>query len=135
MSIQNKKRYAEISLPYFKRGDDLSQCIVKNDNGLVDAKKTLINHIELLQSAIHILQSIHDEIPDNNDIELEGNTHFIGIYGDENIINNLINKNLVEKNDDLEDDSENDLENDLENDSENDNECDCCHNNKRNDNT
>lgn len=90
-----KRKYATIWLPYFDQGDDLSGCIVKDENGIVDTKETIQNHISLLQSVIDVLQEICDTIPDVNSCVIDGNIHHIGIEGDEQIINELASKNLV----------------------------------------
>lgn len=86
---------AQIWLSYYKQGDDLDQCIVRDENNKIDSRATLENHINLLQMSIDCLKNIINELPLVNDIELNGNTHYIGITGDERIINNLIEKNLV----------------------------------------
>ena len=108
---------ALIWLPYFKQGDDLHSSIVKNsETDKVDAKATLLNHIELLQSSIDMLKKIHDEIPLINDVELEGDTHHIDITGDERLIKILLEKELVQKCDEF---SDNDSEVELEKEGEN----------------
>lgn len=90
-----KPKYAEIRLPYFKQGDDLDACTVKNADGSVNAKETLDNHIKLLEATIEILKGINQNIPPVNNVSLEGNTHHIGITGDDRIINALIEKELA----------------------------------------
>ena len=83
MSDHNKK-YATIWLPYFKQGDDMNGGLVKDDNGTVDTKESIKNHIIRLEAAINQLQQIHDLIPDVNTCVINGDTHHIGIDGDEN---------------------------------------------------
>lgn len=91
------KKTVEICLPYFKRGDDLDSCIVKDDKGKIDTKETLRNHISLLESAIEILKAINLKIPITNDMEIYGDTHYISLTGDERIINELLNADLVQE--------------------------------------
>lgn len=93
--IMSIKKSAEINLPYFKQGDDLNCSIVKDENDKVNAKETLRNHINLLQRAINILVAINEKIPEVNDVELYGDTHYISITGDERIINLLLQENLI----------------------------------------
>lgn len=92
---KNNKAYANIMLPYYKQGDDLRSCLVKRKDGSIDTKETLRNHIRLLQDSINMLKKINDIIPDNNDIEIEGDTHYIGINGDKRIIDQLVAKKLA----------------------------------------
>ena len=91
------QKHAEITLPYFKQGDDLNQCISKNSDGSVNAKQTLENYVNLLECVIQQLKSINEIIPETNNITLNGDTHYIGIYGDEQIINTLIERKLAYK--------------------------------------
>ncbi len=91
----HKRRSAQIWLPYFKQGDDMNGCIVKDDNGVVDTKESIRNHIQLLNSAIEQLQKIYDSIPDMNTCSINGDTHHIGIEGDERIINFLNKQGVI----------------------------------------
>ena len=85
---------AEFHLPYFKQGDDLHSVTIKKD-GKVDAKATLLNHIALLQAAIGHLQAIHDLIPDDNTVDLDGDTHMITITAEKSLIETLQKNDLV----------------------------------------
>lgn len=60
-------------------------------------KKTLENYVNLLECAIKQLKDINEIIPEINDITLEGDTHYIGISGDEQVINVLIERELAYK--------------------------------------
>ena len=86
---------ATISLSYFKQGDDLSACIVHNDDGTMNVKKSFENHINLLQVAIDQLQRIIDLIPDDNTCKLQADTHYIGIYGDDAVVQRLVDEELA----------------------------------------
>lgn len=116
MESTKKTTYAEIKLPYFKQGDDLHDCISKNEDGKVDAKKTLENHIGLLECTIKQLKDINEKIPLVNDIVLKGDTHWITISGDERIINTLVEQELAFK---FSDDENSDDENSDEHSDEN----------------
>ena len=49
----------------------------------------------MLEAAIDQLNKINDLIPDNNTCKLTGNTHHIGIEGDERIIDNIVKAGLA----------------------------------------
>ena len=93
---KNGRKQATIGLGYFKQGDDLDRCIVKDDDGDVNTKETLNNHIKLLESVIEHLKSINDLIPDTNTCSLYGDTHYISIEGDERIIDQLVSHDLAQ---------------------------------------
>jgi len=93
---KNGRKQATIGLGYFKQGDDLDRCIVKDDDGDVNTKETINNHIKLLEAVIEQLKSINDLIPDVNTCSLYGDTHYISIEGDERIIDQLISHNLAQ---------------------------------------
>ena|SRR5438132_6350935 len=86
---------ATINLPYFKQGDDLHACLVKKNDGTIDTKASLRNHIDLLQDVIAQLQAIHDLIPDQNKFDIHGDTHFIQITGDQHLIEHMAQNKLV----------------------------------------
>ena len=66
----------ELSLNYYKKGDDLARCITKI-RGCIDAKKSIDNLIKLLQSDIDVLKEINKMIPEDNDVEL--GLHDVGL--------------------------------------------------------
>lgn len=86
---------AEIYLGYCKQGDDLHGCIVKNDDGKINAKQTLENYVKQMQNVVDHIKKINDLIPEDNDVELDGNTHYVWISGSSDIIDNLIKHKLV----------------------------------------
>lgn len=116
-SNQNIKS-ATIFLPYFKQGDDMNSCIVSKDNGNHDIKKSLDNHINLLQSAIDHLESIKNLIPENEEFTIYADTHYISITGNSHIIEKLHANKLVDIESDQESDQESDRESDQESDRE-----------------
>jgi hypothetical protein len=118
-------------MPYFKQGDDLNGCIEKDDNGVVDAKKTLANYEALLLHASEMVRRINDNIPEGSNVILEGNTHYIGIEGSDDIIQTLVGLELAQVDEDDEeshdgqdscsDDDGNDGDNDSDSDGDSDN--------------
>jgi hypothetical protein len=112
---------AEICLPIFKQGDDIEACIVRDENDKINTKATIQNYIDLLHSAISILNSIKDTIPENHDFEIGGDTHYIHISGNRQILESMAENNLVR----IEED-DNEVDNEVEeyyseNDNHNDN--------------
>ena len=89
-------RRAELHLPYFKQGDDMANCLVNKDDGSIDAKTSIKNHIKLLEHTIEILQQLHDNIPDDNDISIDARTHCIWVEGHCAIITRLLDKEILD---------------------------------------
>lgn len=115
--------HAQIYLPIFKQGDDLHRCLIKDMNDIVDAKASLLNYAELLKHTATMLETISNNFQ-NSDIEsLEGVTHFIGISGNKNVLENLQNMGLVEIDEEYSGDNQNDYDpnNHNQNNSDNDN--------------
>lgn len=88
-------KVANLILPYYKQGNDLHECIVHNVDGTMNVKESFKRHIGLLQAAINRLQSIHDAIPDENTCELHADTHYICIFGDDSVVQKLVNEGLA----------------------------------------
>ena len=99
-------KYGQIWLSYYKQGDDMSQCIVKENDGKVNAKASIENHIRLLQHTIDHLQEIHDKLSDGMDFNITGDTHHISIEGDIKVIDSLIEDKLVHVDDFMDQESE-----------------------------
>lgn len=70
-----------INLPIFKQGDDIQQCIQYDANHKIDTKISIQNYIDLLQIAIDVLTTIKNNLPDDNDFEISGDTHYINLSG------------------------------------------------------
>jgi hypothetical protein len=87
-------KQGEIHLSYFKQGDDMYHSL-EYDDGKLNVKKSINNHIALLQIAIDKLTDIKNNIPDDNNLTIEADTHMISISGDDEIINNLEALELV----------------------------------------
>jgi len=107
---------AEICLPIFKQGDDIEACIVRDENDKINAKATIQKYIDLLYSAISILNNIKDSIPENHEFEIGGDTHYIHISGNRQILESMAENNLVriEEDDNEEDEEDNNNEDDNE---------------------
>ena len=94
----SKKLLAVLDLEYYKQGDDLENCVVLN-NGERDVKLTLEKHIVLLNNSISKLKRILDSLPNNfrnEDLTIQGDTHIIFFEGKQSIIELLVNKNLIQ---------------------------------------
>jgi hypothetical protein len=89
--------HGEIHLPYYKQGDDMNRAIEKSDDGKVRVKASLLNHIELLTNAITQLREIHDNIKDDSQMSIDGDTHMITISGPNSVMQPLIEQKLVDK--------------------------------------
>ncbi len=111
-TIQQQKT-GILSLPYFKQGDDLKRCLIKTDDGKINVKESLLNHISLLKSSINILDKvikILNDIPNANNednISINGDAHIIFLTGNSKIIEILEQDKLLEivdNDDDVEED-------------------------------
>ncbi len=89
--------HSEIHLPILKKGDDMNDCLVKNTDGTVNVKESLAKYSDLLLLAV---DTINNNIPDTNNLTLCGDTHYIGLSGDAEIIQKLAGLNLVSVYDD-----------------------------------
>ena len=93
---------AQLWLDYYKQGDDMNQCIIKNEDGKIDAKASINNHIALLENVIEHLKQVNNLIPYDNDIDIDANTHHIDLNGDSEIIQKLIDAKLLNSDDEEE---------------------------------
>jgi len=94
-------------MPYFKPGDDLNDCIAKDSNGNIYAKETFANYGAMLSNAAEIAVKISDAFPKEHIVDLEGDTHYIGIEGSANIIQRLVDMELAHLEEDYDDDGDN----------------------------
>ena len=98
-----------INLPYFKQGDDLSSCF----KGGKTNEEALGEHAKLLKSAAEQLLKIK-KIINGHEVKIQADTHYIGIYGEDEVMNKLVKLGLAdeddydEDNDDDEDDDDDD---------------------------
>ncbi|MFW9996933.1 MAG: hypothetical protein ACFFD4_33130 [Candidatus Odinarchaeota archaeon] len=91
--------HGQLSLPYFKQGDDLASSIVERPDGSVDVIQSLINHQELLKGAVEQLGATIEVLKKYGDsyTRVEGDTHWIHLSGDRNVMNELFSRGLVTK--------------------------------------
>ena len=94
---EKRHLYAEINLSYFKQGYDLRDCIKKTPNGEILVIESLKNHQKLITSAIDQLGGIIEIISKypQADINIDGDSSFLSIHGDADVIQELIVKGLV----------------------------------------
>jgi hypothetical protein len=97
-----------LSLPYFKQGDDMHNCLTHFPDGKLNAKQSIQNHISLLQDAIDVLNQINSIIPVNNNIDIEADCHVIILHGNNHIMDTLIAEELVKEDSSYEDDEDTD---------------------------
>lgn len=94
---------AEISLPYFKQGDDLRQELESNSTIL----NALESHAQSMDCAARMLREIKEMIADFvSEVEIQADTHMIEVSGPPTVIEKLIAANLAYKFDDEEFDDE-----------------------------
>ena len=88
---------AEIHLGYYKQGDDLCHNIVKKANGDTDVIQSFKNHKQQLQHVVNHLEDIIQVISKypNAKLDLNADTHYLSIYGDPKIIQELIDEELT----------------------------------------
>ena len=90
----------EIHLLYFKQGDDLSHCLESTKTN----EEALEYHAEMLKNASEHLLQIRDIIK-GHDVQIQAGTHYIGICGEDSVMDKLIELDLAEEMD-YEDDCE-----------------------------
>ena len=92
-NTQNDVMRAEINLGYFKQGDDLSHHVQSTSS----PSEALRSHAAQMKEVANHLEELAFELsecePDG--ISLEGDTHFCGITGPSPFIEKLIEKKLV----------------------------------------
>lgn len=110
--MPKKLTSVEVFLPYFKQGDDFAHCLEQCDGRITEA---LEMDAECLRSAADILLSIRAEIQEKGvekEIEVNADTHCIWIYGPEEFLQSLIDKELASRDpfedEDLDDEEEED---------------------------
>lgn len=106
-----------IQLPYSRPGNDLQNCIVEDDEGYINVKLTLANMVNLLKQSAKKLEDINNLIPNGNTLDIYGSGQSIGMSGDNEVLDVLLNKGLVvegvfEEDDEIEFDEIDDAEND-----------------------
>jgi len=104
----------EIHLGYFKQGDDLCHCLEATSNN-VDAFRM---HAKMLYECAKHLDKIADVLNTHPkaDMKIDAGTHFIGIDGDEKVLNILVEKDLATVSEWEDEEEDEDEENDEEDD-------------------
>lgn len=90
-----KTKYADICLPYFKKGDDMSHCLIECNGNI---SKALEMHSTLMLSASEQLINIKNFIDQHPDIEfsMEADTHMICLTGPTDLIDEMVKLDLVD---------------------------------------
>jgi len=87
---------AEVPYLYSQAGEMMADLIVfKDNNNEQDVKGSLLNYINLLKTAIKTLQDLHDNIPDDAKLKITANYDDISISGPEQLINDLVSKEIL----------------------------------------
>lgn len=94
--IPKPHRYYEVHLPVFKQGDDLANCLGRNENVSHKALRDLAASYESAASQCRLLA---DACEAHSLLQVEGCTHHIGIHGSESILEELVNLHLVQADD------------------------------------
>ena len=84
-----------IELPYTKPGEDLNNCMSSDADDYVNVKQTLTNMINLLKLSLKQLEDINKLIPENNTLDIYGSGQSIGLCGDNEVLEKLLEKGLV----------------------------------------
>jgi len=84
-----KNMYVEVCLPYYKQGDDLAHCLEG-----ATPYEALLKHADMMNDTKNILLQIAEVIKEDN-IEIEADTHHIGLTVSEAIANLLVEKELA----------------------------------------
>jgi hypothetical protein len=90
--------FGTINLLYTKQSDDMKESLAFRQDGSIDVKYSIQNHISLLSCAIEQLNRIYDLITDDVIIEINEENNTIGLFGSNYLIENLSNENLLYKN-------------------------------------
>ena len=109
-----------IQLSYSKPGEDLKNSLVEDNDGNVDVKLTLTNIITLLKMSVTHLENINNLIPYDNTLDIYGSGQSIGMSGDNEVLEKLLDKGFVIEGI-FEEDDENGIFNDDDSDSDNEN--------------
>lgn len=84
-----------IELPHTKPGEDLNNCMITDADDYVNVKQTLTNMINLLKLSLKQLEDINKLIPENNTLDIYGSGQKIGLCGDNEVLEKLLDEGLV----------------------------------------
>lgn len=96
-------KYADIHLPYFKQGDDLSHHLRQCET----VEAALESHAQQLECAAAILRKVRDLIAGQG-VKIEADTHMIMASGPDEVIESLIDAKYASKPWSEEDENEDD---------------------------
>ncbi len=83
---------AQLDISYSNVDDDLSSCMVSNEDGNQNFKKTLKKYIAMLNKAINVLTLVKDSVDDDEleGVELKSNCDKLIIRGSQEIVDRFI---------------------------------------------
>src|SRR5216684_3508628 len=107
---------------YYKQGDDMNHCLsyfphngLPSEHKRLDIQTTFNKKIAHLQSAIDTLTEIKNNISPIEDVDIDADTHYIGLTASNELVDLLASKDLIsiyENEDEDEDEYESDEEDD-----------------------
>jgi hypothetical protein len=101
--MRMRKSYTgELHLPVFKQGDDLAFCL-RQTKTQGDA---LRRYAEQLRAAATMCEIVADCCDTHREIEIDADTHYIGVTGPWNVIHDMIRRDLLSESPDEEEDAE-----------------------------
>jgi hypothetical protein len=102
-SPMEPKFYYTLFLPVFKQGDDLSHH--QNQNNPPNQAKAFSGLAEQYISAAEICRKMSKVLETSPEIEVEADTHHIGLFGPVNLLDPLVEEGILSK-DEVEDDED-----------------------------
>lgn len=100
-------KYADVHLPYFKQGDDLSHHLSKCSN----VEEALEAHAQQLEYAATLLRKIKEMVAGQG-VSVDADTHMIQVSGPDEIIDALIDAKYASRQYDEEDEYDEDEDGD-----------------------
>ena len=101
------KKRVQISLGYFKQGDDLNSCLEKAG----DPHEALKVHAEQLRSVAEHLDKLA-EMVEGHEISIEADTHMIMMTCEEELAIKLLKADMVDEDSCEEDEEDDDIDDD-----------------------
>jgi hypothetical protein len=93
---------AVLDVGYVNVEEDFTSCIVKQENGKQDIKKTIAKYIKLLTHSVNVLTLVKDSIDDDelDDIELVADFDSLSLKGNLEIIDRFVGFGIANQKDD-----------------------------------
>ena len=88
----------ELCLPVFKQGDDLYHCLKINDGKPAKSFLDLAEQYEFAAEMCRTVGKVLAKIKDQSKIEIQADTHFIGISIDEKAAHPLLKQEILVEN-------------------------------------